>query len=52
MQKSDGIEIPGSGTLTKYSFLSESSEDLEKIPLPQMVSVFSPFADFFGLGAN
>ena len=52
MQKSDGFEIPCSGTLTKHSFLSESSEDLEKIPLPEMVSVFGPFADCFGLGAN
>ena len=30
MQKSDGFEIPYSGTLTKHSFLSESSEDLKK----------------------
>ena len=52
MQKSDGFEIPCSGTLTKHSFLSESTEDLEKIPLPEMVSVFAPFADCFGLGAN
>ena len=52
MQKSDGFEIPCSGTLTKHSFLSESSEDLEKIPLPEMVSVSGPFADRFRLGAN
>ena len=52
MQKSDGIEIPCSGTLTKHSFLSESSEDLEKIPLPEMVSVSGPYADCFRLGAN
>ena len=52
MQKSDGFEIPCSGTLTKHSFLSESSEDLEKIPLPEMVSVFAPFSDCFGLGAT
>jgi hypothetical protein len=52
MQKSDGFEIPCSGTLTKHSFLSESTEDLEKIPLSEMVSVFAPFADCFGLGAN
>ena len=52
MQKSDWLEIPCSGTLTKHSFLSESSEDLEKIPLPEMVSVSDPFADCSGLGAN
>ena len=52
MQKSDGIEIPYSGTLTKHSFLSESSEDLETIPLPEMVTVFAPYADCFRLGAN
>ena len=52
MQKSDGFEIPCSGTLTKHYFLSESSEDSEKIPLPEMVSVFGPFADCFGLGAS
>ncbi len=52
MQKSDGFKIPCSGTLTKHSFLSESSEDLEKIPLPEMVSVSGPFADCFRLGAN
>ena len=52
MQKSDGFEIPYSGTLTKHSFLSESTEDLEKIPLPQVVSVSGPFADCFRLGAN
>ncbi len=52
MQKSDGFEIPYSGTLTKHSFLSESSEDLEKIPHPEMVSVSGPFADCSGLGAN
>ena len=52
MQKSDGIEIPCSGTLTKHSFLPESLEDLEKIPLPQMVSVSGPFAYCFGLGAS
>mgnify|MGYP005662479319 FL=1 len=52
MQKSDGFEIPCSETLTKYFFLSESSEDLEKIPLPEMVSVSGPYADCFRLGAN
>ena len=52
MQKSDGFEIPYSGTLTKHTFLSESSEDLEKIPVPEMVSVSGPFADCSGLGAN
>ena len=52
MQKSDDFEIPYSGTLTKHSFQSESSEDLEKISLPEMVSVFGPFANCFGLGAN
>ena len=52
MQKSDGFEIPCSGTLTKDSLLSESSEDLEKIPLPEMVNVFAPYADPFRLGAN
>ena len=52
MQKSDGFKIPCSGTLTKHSFLSESSEDLEKIPLTEMVSVSGPFADCFRLGAN
>ena len=52
MQKSDGFEIPCSGTLTKHSFLSESSEALEKIPLPEMVSVSGPFADGFRLAAN
>ena len=52
MQKSDGFEIPCSGTLTKHSYLSESSEALEKIPLPEMVSVSGPFADGFRLGAN
>ena len=52
MQKSDGLEIPCSGTLTKYLFLSEFAEDLEKVPLPEMVTVFAPFADCFGLGAN
>jgi len=44
MQKSDGFEIPCSRTPTKHSFLSESSEDLEKIPLPEMGSLFGPFA--------
>ena len=52
MQKSDGIEIPCSGTITKHSVLSEYSEDLEKISLPEMVSVFGPFADCFRLGPN
>ena len=52
MQKSDGFEIPCSVTLTKHSFLSESSEDLEKIPLPEMFSVSGPFADCFRLGEN
>ena len=52
MQKSDGFEIPCSGTLTKHSFLSENTEDLEKFPLPEMVIVFAPYADRFGLGAN
>ena len=52
MQKSNGFEIPCSGTLTKHTFLPESSEDLEKIPLPEMVSVFVTFADCFRLGAN
>ena len=52
MQKSDGLEIPCSGTLTKHSFLSESTEDLEKIPLPEMVTVFPPYADRFSLGAT
>ena len=52
MQKSDGFEIPNSGTLTKHSFLPESSEDLEKIPLPEIVSVSVRFADCFRLGAN
>ena len=52
MQKSDGFEIPCSGTLTKHSFLSESSEDLEKIHIPEMVYVSGPFADCFRLGAN
>ena len=52
MQKSDGLEIPCSGTLTKYLFLSESTEDLEKVPLPEMVTVFAPYADRFSLGAT
>ena len=52
MQKSDGFEIPYSGTLTKHSFLSESSEDLEKIPHAEMVTVFAPYADHFSLGAT
>ena len=52
MQKSDGFEIPCSGTLKKHSFLSESSENLEKIPPPKMVSVFGLFANCFRLGAN
>ena len=52
MQKSDGLEIPCSGTLTKHSFLSESSEAPEKIPLPEMVYVSGPFAVCFRLGAN
>ena len=52
MQKYDGLEIPCSGTLTKHSFLSESTEDLEKIPLPEMVTVFRPYAERFSLGAT
>ena len=52
MQKSDGLEIPCSGTLTKHSFLSESREDLEKILFPEMVTVFAPYADRFSLGAT
>ena len=52
MQNSDGFEIPCSGTLSKHTFLSESSEDLEKISLPEMVSLSGPFVDCFGLGAN
>ena len=52
MQKSDGFKIPCSGTLTRHSFLSESSEHLEKIPLLEMASVSGPFADSFRLGAN
>ena len=30
----------------------EFAEDLEKVPLPEMVTVFAPFADRFSLGAT
>ena len=52
MQKSDGLELPCSGALTKYSFLPESTEDLEKVPLPEMVTLFVPYAYRFSLGAT